>query len=252
MIDLIPILTSQTVILVVAGFFVGIFSVLIGGGAFFSAPLMQFLFPQVSMGTIVGNIKVGSFFRSIGSTWVTHKTIAYKDCLKLSAIATIGTFIGVLIIHDLSQKWLFPTIIFAILVSILAPKLTHKMGQKSFMIGSFVIGVYSGFFGAGNGIMLIALLRLKYPADQDIAYVKIQARFIEWILATVSVGAHFLYGNLLAMIWVPWSIGSIGGGAVGGVILNKMGTLPGQLQKGILYLAFSFAVIVAGYQFFNI
>src|SRR6516164_8415529 len=68
-------LTCETVLLLVGGFIVGIFSVIIGGGFFVSIPLLQFLFPSVSYGAIVGNLKVGSFFRGIGSTITNRKGI---------------------------------------------------------------------------------------------------------------------------------------------------------------------------------
>src|SRR6516162_10695769 len=66
-------LTRETALLLVGGFVVGIFSVIIGGGFFISIPLLQFLFPSVSYGAIVGNLKVGSFFRGIGSTITNRK-----------------------------------------------------------------------------------------------------------------------------------------------------------------------------------
>src|SRR5262249_17590405 len=68
-------LTRETALLLVGGFIVGIFSVIIGGGFFISIPLLQFLFPSVSYGAIVGNLKVGSFFRGIGSTITNRKEI---------------------------------------------------------------------------------------------------------------------------------------------------------------------------------
>lgn len=244
-------MTSTSLILVVCGIFIGILSVLVGGGAFFSAPLIQWLFPGVSLGAIIGNIKLGSFFRSIGSTWATHKQIEYKQCFKYSVIAIIGTLGGVSVIHDLSQKWLFPIIIFAIIVAVAAPKIAAHLGSKSFNVASLFIGFYAGFFGAGYGILMIALMRLKYPADEDIAHVKIQARFIEWLLASVAVIAHYLHGNLIAAIWVPWATGSIIGGVLGGILLKKLGSFSGRVQKSVLYVSFAFALIVAGYHFFS-
>src|SRR4029077_10550374 len=68
-------LTRQTALLLLGGFVVGIFSVIVGGGFFVSIPLRQFLFPSVSYGAIVGNLKVGSFFRGIGSTITNRKEI---------------------------------------------------------------------------------------------------------------------------------------------------------------------------------
>lgn len=245
------IITSASLILVICGIMIGILSVLVGGGAFFSAPLIQWLFPGVSLGAIVGNIKAGSFFRSIGSTITTHQHIQYKQNLKLSLIAIVGTLAGVSVIHDLSQKWLFPIIILAITVSIAAPRIAAHLGSKSFNAASFFIGFYAGFFGAGYGILMIALMRLKYPADEDIAFVKIQARFIEWLLATIAVIAHFLHGNLIVAIWIPWATGSIIGGVIGGIILKKLGSFSGRVQKSVLYISFAFALIVAGYHFFK-
>lgn len=245
------IFTAPSAILVIGGILIGIISVLVGGGAFFSAPLIQWLFPGVSLGAIVGNIKLGSFFRSIGSTIATHKEIEYRQCFRYSIIAIIGTLGGVSIIHDLSQKWLFPIIILAIIVAVVAPKIADRLGAKSFNVASLFIGFYAGFFGAGYGILMIALMRLKYPADEDIAHVKIQARFIEWLLATVAVIAHFLHGNLIAAIWLPWATGSIIGGVIGGILLKKLGSFSGSVQKTVLYTSFAFALIVAGYHFFN-
>ena len=47
-------LTGQTALLLVGGFVVCIFSVIVGGGGFFvSIPLLQFLFPSVSYGATV-------------------------------------------------------------------------------------------------------------------------------------------------------------------------------------------------------
>ncbi|NBX66434.1 MAG: hypothetical protein EBQ96_05505 [Proteobacteria bacterium] len=112
----------NSLLLVPAGFILGVFAVVFGGTMFFTIPLMQVLFPAASFGVIIGNAKVGSFFRSIGSTISTHKQIAYKDCLKLSVTAFIGTAIGASLIADLSQMWLFPAVCMAILFCVLCPK----------------------------------------------------------------------------------------------------------------------------------
>ena len=98
---------------------------------------------------------------------------------------------------------------------------------------------------------MIAILRLRYPDDTDIAFVKMQARFIEWFIATTAVVAHFYHGNLVASIALPWATGSVLGGFAGGAILKKLGSLPGYIQKYVLYTAFIFALLVAGYKFFT-
>src|SRR5258708_38495773 len=104
-------LTRQSALLLLGGFVVGIFSVIVGGGFFVSIPLLQFLFPSVSYGAIVGNLKVGSFFRGIGSTITNRKEIDWLWNLLLSLPLGIGTVLRVLVISPLHQPWVPPGII---------------------------------------------------------------------------------------------------------------------------------------------
>ncbi len=239
----------ELLFLFLGGFFIGIFSVIIGGGMFFSVPFLQYLFPEVSFGVIIGNLKIGSFFRSIGSTYSTHGKIQYLKNLKIGTLAFLGTLVGTSLIAQLNQKWLFPAVVMAIFLAIIAPKIAKKINKKTFHIASFLVGIYAGIFGAGIGILLIALLRLKYPKNTDIAFVKIQARFLELLLVISAVIIHIYYQNLISSIWIPWSFGALFGGLIGGSLLKKIGYLSGNLQKIILYIAFSFALFVAGIKF---
>jgi uncharacterized membrane protein YfcA len=125
-------LTRQTALLLLGGFVVGIFSVIVGGGFFVSIPLLQFLFPSVSYGAIVGNLKVGSFFRGIGSTITNRKEIDWLGNLLWSVPLVIGTVLGVMVIAHLHQHWMLPAIIAAIALSELAPWLAKRITKSSF------------------------------------------------------------------------------------------------------------------------
>src|SRR5262249_26864647 len=72
----------------------------------------------------------------------------------------------------------------------------------SFQATALATGAYAGFLGAGIGIILVALLRLKHPAVERIAHVKIQARCIEWLIGFVAVIAHYFHGNLILALWL--------------------------------------------------
>jgi uncharacterized membrane protein YfcA len=93
-----------SVSLLAGGFVIGIFAVVIGGGMFFSVPFLQFLFPGISAGAIIGNLKIGSVFRSIGSTTSTWREIDFPACVKVSALALTGTVLGTSLIAHLSQE----------------------------------------------------------------------------------------------------------------------------------------------------
>jgi uncharacterized membrane protein YfcA len=244
-------LTWQTALLVVGGLVVGIFSVVVGGGFFVSIPLFQALFPTVSYGAIVGNLKVGSFFRGIGSTITNRKEIDWLGNLIWSVPLVIGTVIGVMVIAKLHQRWMLPAIIAAIALSELAPWIAKRITKGSFQAASLATGAYAGFLGAGIGIILVALFRLQHPEEEQIAYVKIQARFIEWLIGIVAVIAHYFHGNLILALWLVWSVASFAGGLAGGVLLKKLGAMPGTSQKIALRLAYLVAIAGALLPFLN-
>jgi uncharacterized membrane protein YfcA len=244
-------LTCQTALLLVGGVVVGIFSVIVGGGFFVSIPLLQFLFPSVSYGAIVGNLKVGSFFRGIGSTITNRKEIDWLGNLLWSVPLVVGTVLGVMVIAHLHQRWMLPAIIAAIVLSELAPSLAKRITKGSFRVASLATGAYAGFLGAGIGIILVALFRLEHPEVERIAHVKIQARFIEWLVVIVAVIAHYFHGNLILALWLVWSVGSFAGGLAGGVLLEKLGAMSGKIQTIVLRLAYLVAIAGALLPFLN-
>src|SRR5262245_56223911 len=101
------------------------------------------------------------------------------------------------------------------------------------------------------GIILVALLRLKHPAVERIAHVKIQARFIEWLIVIVAVIAHYFHGNLILALWLVWSMGSFAGGLAGGVLLRKLGAMSGKMQIGVVRVAYLVAFAGAMLPFLN-
>ncbi len=244
-------LTLQSIGLIAAGAIIGIFAVVVGGAMFISIPVIQGLYPNITVGAVVGNFKVSSFFRSIGSTIATFRQIEFLQNFRLMPAAFIGTILGASAISHIDQRWMLPAIIGAILFTIYAPKLAPKVTTKTFAAATFLTGFYAGVLGAGIGVMLVALLRLKHPKDTEIGLVKIQARFVEFMITTTAVLTHILNGNLILSLWLPLSIGGLAGGFIGGFLLKKMGELSGTLQKRILYAAFAVDLIVATRKFFE-
>lgn len=236
--------------LVIGGFIGGVFGAIFGGGMFFYTPFFQLMFPSVSFGAIVGNVKVGSFSRGIGSTIATHSMIEYRKTIQVSAIAFVGTILGASMIASLDQRWLFPMTILAIAVSELAPIIAKKITPRTFTIASFFTGLYAGFLGAGISLLLLALFRVKHPEDKDIALVKVQTRFAELLLGVSALVVHWLHGNLHMQIWLPWSIGMCVGGVLGGILLKHISILTPKTQKIILRISCAIAFIVSAWAFF--
>lgn len=237
--------------LIVGGIIIGIVGVLFGGSMFFSIPLVQVLFPEISFGAVIGNIKTGSFFRGLGSTISTRKKIDYKKGALISIPLIVGTILGVLLISKLDQSWVLPVIIVAVILAELAPRVAKYVTKEKFYALSVALGAYAGILGAGIGIFLIALLRTRFVKDSHIAHIKIQARFIEFLLVITAVIVHYLQNDLILSVWLPWSVGSIAGGIIGGMLLKKIQKLSGNIQKIILRISFALAIIIASINAFT-
>src|SRR5262249_21014853 len=105
--------------------------------------------------------------------------------------------------------------------------------------------------GAGIGIILVALLRLKHPAVETIAHVKIQARFIEWLIGLVAVIAHYFHGNLILALWLVLSVGGFTGRGAGRGLFEQLGAMSGKIQKSVLRLGYLVAIAGALPPFLN-
>lgn len=237
-------------LLTFAGVFIGIIGTVLGGSMFFALPFFQWLFPSASFGVLVGNLKVGFLATAVVSSITNRKNINYLQNLKIIGFTLAGTFIGASIISDLSQVWAFPAVVIAVLITLFSPRYAHLISMRTFYVISFLIGIYGGFFGAGIGIIMIALLRLQYKEDTNIANIMIQSRFIEIALHVVAIGTHFYHGNLISSIWLPWMVGCAIGGLIGGLILKKMTHVSGKKQKYVLYFSFAVALTMSGYKAF--
>ena len=236
-------------ILLVSGLLIGIFSVVIGGGFFFSVPLLQLLFPHASVGVIVGNLKVASLVRGVSTAWVTRHSIAWRDTLICSIPLVIGSFFGATLIADLSQRWILPVLLLAVLVTERAAYLSKYFSVSKLYWAFFLLGIYTGFLGAGTGLLIVTLLRLRHPEDGEIAWIKIQTRLIELVAVVSAVIAHLLHGNLVMDIWLYYSIGAFVGGMVGGAILERLEKLSGRVQHIVLRIAFLFGIAVSSKAF---
>jgi uncharacterized protein len=237
-------------ILFFAGAILGVYAVVVGGGMFFSVPLFQFLLPTASVGQIVGSIKVGSATRGLASTWTTWHRVRLREGLLLAVPFVIGATIGAYLISGIDQRWMLPIVVSAIVVSELAPRLHRILDRTLYRAAALVAGVYGGVLGAGLGVLIVALLRVLIPDESRIMDVKIQARFIEFIMGLAAITVHFWAGNLVTNVWLPWALGSFVGGALGGLLLNRLINVPAPVQRFFLFAAYAAALAGAGAPYF--
>lgn len=174
-----PILFSQTPILLTAGFLAGIMNAVAGGGTFLTFPALVFIgLPSVAANQ---TSTIAVFPGQVASFWAYRKILATekRTVLVLGVTSLFGGCVGaILLLHTSSAAFdrlvpwllLFATLLFAYgkdLRAYLGWRLVEATGGE---IGwtpllkaaafQFVIGLYGGFYGAGAGILELAVLDL--------------------------------------------------------------------------------------------
>ena len=175
------------IILIIIGLFVGILGTFIGaGGGFLVVPLLLIFYnfsPQHAIGTSMAVV----FLNTLSGTfsYIAQKKIDYELAVKFSVFAAPGVIIGALLAQDFSMV-LF-SLLFTSLLLIMAYSLlfvrdfylvcetkavpeernvrdstgelhTYSPDLSIGFSGSFLIGIVSGLFGIGGGLMHVPLM----------------------------------------------------------------------------------------------
>jgi uncharacterized membrane protein YfcA len=189
-------------LLLLAGFAGGLANALAGGGAFVVFPALLFagVAPVVANATASLVLLPGGIF----AAWVyRHSLVEYSrtTILQLIIICLIGSFAGSLLLLNTGNAtfsflvpWLLLT---AAVIFTFAPRLRKAAARGSghrslavLLIGEFIISVYGGYFGAGMGVLMVALFLAAAGMNVH------SANGLRTICGTVV--------NLLAVILFAW------------------------------------------------
>ena len=118
----------------------------------------------------------------------------------------------------------FGTIIFAC-SPIITKRLSHiehdHVGRKwTFFVGIFLISVYGGYFGAGLGILLLAVMAVSLPFEiQELQGLR---NLLSIIINTIAATVFLIRGHLN---WIAVSmllVGTLIGGVIGTILIKKI------------------------------
>ena len=220
-------------LLLVAGgaFLAGGMNALAGGGTFFSFPaLLAAGVPPVTANT---SNTVALWPASLSSAWVYRDELAKHRqwVIALTVVAAIGGIAGGLLLLAISNKaftqlipWLLlvATALFAFSkqISGLVVRIKSRLGihqtddqphSKSGLFFQFLVTVYGGFFGAGQGILTLAALAIQ--GIEDIQEINALKNWISAVTYTVSALTFIVAG---AIDW-PYTLLMIVTATLGGV-----------------------------------
>lgn len=225
-----------------AGFIAGVANAVVGGGTFFSFPVLL----SVGLPPVIANTT------NTVALWpgaVTASTIYIPELKKVRdglflrvVIALIGGVTGALLLLASSNAFFFSlvpwlmaiaTLLFAFSKPIVARVSSFAKGHRAHRILPFVLeflfAIYGGYFGAGLGVLLMAGLALAGHSNTQIANAQknLLAAAINGIAAALFVVLGAVRWNAALCVMA----GAIAGGYVGAHAARR---IPDAWLRGIV------------------
>ncbi len=204
---------------------VGAFSTYTGGGSLITIPALMLLGlpPHIAVATN----RLGVMGIMIGSWYKFHrmKMMSYKVALPLSVAILIGSLIGASLLIQVDEAFLktFVSIVTLALLALLIIK--PEMGIKGLELHSsprrlatatvltFLLGIYSGFYGAAGGTFLayITILVLGQTFIESAAARKPIILVSSIAAAAIFVLQGLIYYDYAAVVFIGTLAGSYAG-----------------------------------------
>lgn len=168
----------------------------------------------------------------VGSTPASRPELkgSGRQLWKMSVVAAVGAAAGaalLLITPNGIFEWIVPFLIAAGALALLRqPKLSARharlVSDRSALLrfGLFAVAGYNGYFGAGSGIMMLALL--TFTVENDLP----RANAIKNVLlaageVVVAIG-FIVFGSVPWGAVIPLAIGFLVGGAIGPSVVRRL------------------------------
>jgi len=222
----------QYLILLAAAFFGGVSNAFAGGGTFLTFPalLLAGVAPVKANATASLVLLPGAF----ASAWVyrdTLRKITAKSLGLLSATSFVGSLTGsilLLVTSNSTFSILVPWLLFvATAVFTLAPWIRRvamrRHGHESFaalLLGQLVISTYGGYFGAGMGVLMIALYLVA--TNLDVHSASGLRMFCACLINTLAVAIFAWRGALDYRVGVPMLALGVIGGYIGAILVKRL------------------------------
>jgi hypothetical protein len=239
-----------------AGIVAGTINTVVGSGTLFTFPvLLGFGYAPVTanVSNTVGLVP-GSVSGAIG---YRRELAGQGDrLLRFSGASAAGGIVGAILLLSLPPsafKEIVPAfIVIALVLIVLQSRIGRALeayrarrarerghlGPLSFL-SVFATGVYGGYFGAAQGIMLLAILGLSLP-DENLQRIN-AVKVVLAGLVNLIAGVIFIFAAQIA--WLPALLIAIGS-TIGGVLGSRYGRrLPPAALRALIVAVGIFAIV---------
>jgi uncharacterized membrane protein YfcA len=216
--------TSMTItmiaLLAAAGFLSGAVNAIAGGGTFLTFGAMTLAgVPPISANATSSIVQFPGYVTSTIAYW-DEISSRWRSALVLALVSVVGAFAGAFLLLSLdnpSFRALVPWLLAAATAVFAAgpwlkPKASAERPANSpgSVIGQFLTAIYGGFFGAGMGIMMLAVLGVTTGGSYH--HLNALKNMLAVLIAAVAI-VVFVGGGVIA--W-PEAMVMIPAGALGG------------------------------------
>lgn len=239
---------ADVVLLLLAGTTAGTINTVVGSGSLVTFPaLLTIGLPPVlanvtnNIGVLPGNISGALGYRrelrgSFGVAW------------RLALASSVGGVLGAVLLLVLPEQlftWVVPVLIVLACVLIVAgPRIKKRLAarqmaviaprsaSRKLAVGIGMTGVYGGYFGAAQGVILLSVLSIALPGGLQ------RANALKNVLAASANGAAAVVFILMSDIdWVAAALV-----AAGAVVGGQIGARAGRRIPDVAYRAIVVAV----------
>ena len=219
--------TSHVVFLLLGGLGAGIFNGVAGGGSLISFPLLLALGYPALTANVTNTVGIWPGYLG-GAAGFRHQISGQRVRLvRLSPVAVLGGIAGAILLLTTSSatfRSIAPWLVLAASVLFAAQPLLRRAldgaahtppRTRPVLLsgGMFVASVYGGYFGAGMGVMLLAILGLALP--DTIARTSGLRTALSILVNGVAAAVFLIHGGLAWRAVGLLAAGSLVGGWIG-------------------------------------
>ena len=241
----------EVVALLAAGTAAGAINAVVGSGTLITFPTLLALgFPPV-LANVSNNI--GLVPGSASGAWAYRRELAGQRSrvLRLAGCSVTGGVIGAILLLELPESAfdaIVPVLILlAVVLVIVGPRLNRLVAKRegapphgglAVLAATFFCGIYGGYFGAAQGILLMAFLGILLDEGmQRLNAVKnVLAGLVNLVAAVVFIFSTEVAWDAVALI----AIGSTAGGQLGGMYGRR---LPPNVLRGVIVVVGTVAAV---------
>ena len=235
---------AQSALILGAGFIAGLINAIVGSGTLLTFPVLL----AAGYSPLVANVSntVGMAVGNVSGVVGYRAELAGQGrrIVQMGMPAAAGSVCGAVLLLALPESVFHRVvpilILFATLLVIVQPRISrllaqhreHRFSTWALLAGLFLTGVYGGYFGAGQGVMLIAVMAVFLDAPLQ----RINA--FRNALAGINNGVAAILFALVAHVAWPVALMLAGSSLVGGQVGAAIGRrLAPNLLRGVIVVA---------------